>query len=659
MAFREKIELLIDVTTTGARSSLQSLKRDVDQADGAFGKVKAGASSAFGGMGNLVAGGVAAAGAAIAGFALRAVGDFQRVALQAGEMADKLGMPVDDASRLAEVAGDLGIELGTLETAIGRMNRSAATSPDKFDAIGAAIARNEDGTINVTETFKNAAEAIRRIPDAADRAAAAQEIFGKGWMGVAELIQGGARGITEAMASVENAKVIDEAEVEKARRFRDMMDSLKGRVETVALVIGEVLVDAIDGFEELGAAADEVLRWATFRDARQMIYDNLVDPIKAAGEEMEATFNGGLSDLIQGVKDIGAVADVDPLVRQFVALGEALQGPATGFAELGDFGADAIPPMFELGATIEDVNALIRDQADALNESVDAMRSAADSTIAADEAQEDFIDAVKESNRVAGDAEASAEDVADAVDDERDALRGAAEAAQRLAEDQASAAGSALSATGKVDAYNASLMANARYATPAARRAAYEYLVQLNGIPAEVATEILADVDAGRLAAADAKINTASRRRETAIVADAKTAQAEGDLNVLARTRTANVRVDLTRGAGVVFNSAGGQQVRFYDSGTNAAPGPGVAGERRPEFVNGRMALGPVTVGAGDKVTGGAETERVLTDLATLARNLRTAGGDTYVTNMSINTATMNAADVVRLERLYARRNGQ
>jgi hypothetical protein len=197
-----KISVLIDVTVDKANAGLKSFKKSIDDADGAANKFKAGTSSAFSSI-QANAGAFAAAGAAAIGsFAVKAIGSFQDVALETGEMRDALGLSAEEASRLIEVANDLGIGSDKLEASIGKMNVTASKTPEAFSAIGAELVKNADGTTNVNATFLSTVEALKKIPDATDRAAAAQKIFGKGWKDMAELIELGAEGVKDALASV-------------------------------------------------------------------------------------------------------------------------------------------------------------------------------------------------------------------------------------------------------------------------------------------------------------------------------------------------------------------------------------------------------------------------------------------------------------------------
>jgi hypothetical protein len=245
-----KISVIVDVAVDGANRALGSFKKSVADADGAAGKFRAGAASAFDSVkqnaGNLAL----AAGTALVAFGVQAVNAFQETALAAGELRDKLGLTAEEASRFIEVAGDMGINVADLESTIGRMNREAANAPEKFDAIGAAIVRNKDGTINTKDTFLSVVDALNKMPDAADRAKAGQELFGRSWMNIAEMVGEGAEGMQAALDSVETNKVIDDAEIEEARRYRDALDALKGVSEDLTIAVGSHLVPVVADLAE-------------------------------------------------------------------------------------------------------------------------------------------------------------------------------------------------------------------------------------------------------------------------------------------------------------------------------------------------------------------------------------------------------------------------
>ena len=223
----------------------------------------------------------------------------------------------------------------------------------------------------------------------------------------------------------------------------------------------------------------------------------------------------------------------------------------------------------------------MRDEIDALHESIDEIRGAADASIALEEAQEDVAAATANTIAVSQDAEATAEDLAEAIDAERDAMIDAANASVEQKDAFWRAQGVTMSATDKVDAFNDSLLDNARNATPAARDAIANYIIEANNVPAEKATDIRATIARGDFDEANRLLDEASEAREAAIIADAKTTQAETDLNNVARDRTSRIAVMVGTQQGVRLP---GGQYQYKRGGTVGRWG-GIVAEAGPEFV--------------------------------------------------------------------------
>jgi hypothetical protein len=236
-SFTEKIRLLFEVDDKG---SLGRLRADIAAADGVTGKFKAGIKGAGDMLKQNMAAGAMAAGAAVFTYGVKAVAAFQETALAAGKMADATGLTVEQSSRLMEVAGDLGIEVGTVQGAIQKFNNAIAGG--RLDEFADSIVTAKDGSIDAYESFINTATAIGKIQDPTKRAQAAQKAFGKSYGEIAELMKMDADQLRSALDGVSDAKVIDENELRQARQFRDLLDQLKDRLDDVQLTVGERVI---------------------------------------------------------------------------------------------------------------------------------------------------------------------------------------------------------------------------------------------------------------------------------------------------------------------------------------------------------------------------------------------------------------------------------
>ncbi len=240
MALTEKIRVLFEVDDKG---SFGKLKKDINDAEGATGKLKAGTK----GLGDMLKQNAApaaiAAGAALVAFGVKAVNAFQDAALGAGKFADATGLAVEDASRWIEVAGDLGIEAGTIQGAFQKLNKSIADGKPALSEYGVEIVKTKDGIVDANATFINAATTIGAIEDPTKRAKAAQELFGKSYGEVAELLEMSANDVKVALEGVSDAKIISEEELQRARKYRARMDELNDKLQDLSITVGGRLAD--------------------------------------------------------------------------------------------------------------------------------------------------------------------------------------------------------------------------------------------------------------------------------------------------------------------------------------------------------------------------------------------------------------------------------
>jgi hypothetical protein len=234
----------VDQGLKSAQGAFNNFKTQVGQADSAMGKFKAGGTAAFDAI-KANAGAMAlGAGAAIAGFAVKAVGEFQALALEVDKFANATGLAAEDASRWIEVAGDIGVEFNTLLTAFNRLNRAVGDNAKGFSELGVEIVRTSSGATDVNATFLKTIDALRKVDDPAKRARLATQLLGKSWTELSELVEMGAGNLKTALDDVSGAKVIDEDEIRKAKDLRAAQDALGDALDDLVLTLGENLIPA-------------------------------------------------------------------------------------------------------------------------------------------------------------------------------------------------------------------------------------------------------------------------------------------------------------------------------------------------------------------------------------------------------------------------------
>ncbi|MFZ9903593.1 MAG: hypothetical protein ACO3FT_08055, partial [Ilumatobacteraceae bacterium] len=295
------IPIVTDFNSKGlqdAQNALKHFQSKVGEAEGAFGKMKAG----FGAAGDFIkanSGMIATvAGGAIAGFAIKAVGNFQDLALSVDKFRDATGLTLEQASKWTEYAGDIGLDAGAIQTAINKMNREASKGEDYFNKLGVEMKKHADGTYDPQGTFLEVIDTLKGIKDPADKAKIATQLLGKGWTELSDLINKGSGELLTNLNAVSDSKIIDEDEVRKAEEFRDRMDKLKDTFGDIALELGEALVPLLSDVLDLLQPLISGMK-LLFPD------DLLEEPIRQAKllKETTAKWNGVLGDNRSALND--------------------------------------------------------------------------------------------------------------------------------------------------------------------------------------------------------------------------------------------------------------------------------------------------------------------------------------------------------------------
>lgn len=676
MAFNERINLLINVVADRANTAVGQLKTNLAQADTSFGKMKVASSAAWDGLKQHAAVGALAIGTAIVGFATKAVGDFQKVALGAGQLASSLGITTEEASRLQETADDLGIGVAAVERGIGRMNREIENSPEKFANIGASIQKTKDGTTDVTETFLGVIEALNGIEDPAKRAVAAQGLLGKGWQEMSRIIALGADDLREKLASVEDAKIATPEQVEQAEELRDKADELRGKVESLSLELGQELVPVLTDLADVAIAASgavgklkDVMTFGGDSDNMfptllttivdlygqlQFHFGVLRDTVTGGGPEITATFvdwademDNATGGAEKNVRQMQAMATQQGRVNDVISQGA---GTAASYTELERRKAEAI----------EGTNEKLRESVEAYQASANAQLAATDAGFAMREAQRTQADEIDRLNEmIAANSDANAEnnvtqrELEAQYDNVAQATIRASEAEVENTRQAGLAMGVELNHQDALDQTNRSLLGKVATLNGPEKQAVLEHIARINGIPLSKVSEILANTDPANLEEQIGKLNNVSVTRTAAINADVNeqsARNAEARLNQIAREREAHIRIlvskdeqDNTGGSGLMVASGNGTFTSsniggFTSSGTG---GPEPAPRRPPPGQTDGRGTG----------TGGGYTTR-------FPPIVTTQGGEMGTTVINVRAPVIDERTVRRLERLWARRNG-
>lgn len=315
----------------------------------------------------------------------------------------------------------------------------------------------------------------------------------------------------------------------------------------------EASKEAADALDEVSRASDATLitkfvaAWREGAESFKSSARPFEEALKAIAEqqpgviarmlEMEAA-SGAVSAawLAQGVGADG-VAERLRMMSEALAAEVVAQENATVTAEaadeaIGGVGAAAGEAAVEAGelasvgsilaATMRDIAEQAQAEANALKAQRDAARESADATYGLHGAQQAMREAVAEANEklknnnlILLDTKRSADEHTTAMYDSQAALDEVAQAAQNVADEEvnlarqtALAQGAAFSHEDAVKAENASLVAQVSQMNGPTREAVLAHIFRLNGIPETEQTDIIAAINEGRLADAEAALST-------------------------------------------------------------------------------------------------------------------------------------------------------
>ena len=498
-----------DRATGSFSDRLGVVRSKMADADGITGKFKAGLGglqSQFGSAAGAAA--IGAAGVAAVGVvAVKAVTAFKDLGLSVGKFRDATGMSAESSSRFIEVFGDLGIGADKAAGAMGKFAKTLGGNADAFSKYGVEIVKAKDGTMDAEATFVKAIDALNKMKDPAQRAAAAQAMFGKSWQDMSEVIAGGAPALQAALESVQPSKVLGDKDVEAARNVRDAFDGLMDAGEGLLLTLGKSLAPVVaEAASKMSKMAEAVAPLAEAVGGLLATAFKLVTPIidaavAAVGPLIDVL--SGVANVVGGVVDaIGGWMTSDFDVGRFVA---QASGELARNAEAQRYTAMAAQENAK--ATSEAARAA-KDQADAtdrarqaMQEKLSAERAAIDSSFAVADAQDRLKEAIANQTAVAADATKTQDEKARA---ERDAERAAlalADAQQRLAEDQAKANDMALDGNAKQALLVQSLQRTAASldAGSPLRKAIEGHIATLGSVQPTVNTNVSADTKTAKM----------------------------------------------------------------------------------------------------------------------------------------------------------------
>jgi hypothetical protein len=254
-AGQSRLEVIIDLAVKG----LSELK-EATKATGDIGKE---AESSGGGFASLAKGLVTAGGGAIAakkGFdwLKGAAEQSAQLSKDTAALTRTTGMSAQSSSAWVSIAKSRGIETNTLAQSMTIFSKNirgaeqgSKAAAGAFSALG--ISQKQLAGLNTEQAINAVADAFQNLPDGADKAALAQQLFGRQSRSLLPLLNSGSEGIREQQKAMADAGLtMDEAGVKKglemAKTQRELKATMDGLKVTIGSAVLPVLVELLKAF---------------------------------------------------------------------------------------------------------------------------------------------------------------------------------------------------------------------------------------------------------------------------------------------------------------------------------------------------------------------------------------------------------------------------
>jgi hypothetical protein len=286
------------------------LKKGLDEAQGlvdrAAKRMSAAAEFVRGALGGMAAGLTAGAFAALVKNAVDSADALD-------EMSSRIGVSVDQLSRLQLAYQMAGMDSAAMQSSLGKLQKEIAADNEALKQLGIRT-RNTNGTLrDSTEVLYDIADAWAGAQDGTAETAAAMAIFGKSGAEMNGLLNMGSAGLRDMAHQAEQLGLaLDSETAAAAARFNDQMDLLIGRATGLQRQMAFALLPALNDVAEVmlmlvgtTSSVGDGMDSATDR-AREMSI-----AAQAVGVVMETltTLGRNVAFVFQGIgRDLGGMA---------------------------------------------------------------------------------------------------------------------------------------------------------------------------------------------------------------------------------------------------------------------------------------------------------------------------------------------------------------
>ncbi|MEO5804705.1 MAG: hypothetical protein ABIR24_14360, partial [Verrucomicrobiota bacterium] len=204
------------------------------------------------GLGDFVSGlGARLAAAFTVGAVVKLTENAIRLDDEMGKMAERVGIGVQELSKLAYAAKLADVEAGEFEFGLKSFNKQIAEGSELFQTLGIEL-RNADGSLRSTsDILGDVAEKFSGFNAGANKSALAVELFGRAGTRLISFLNGGKKAIQEAGAELEKFGGVTTPEAaQQAQDFNDDITRLQTALHSIFRAFSENILPILKAFTE-------------------------------------------------------------------------------------------------------------------------------------------------------------------------------------------------------------------------------------------------------------------------------------------------------------------------------------------------------------------------------------------------------------------------
>ena len=323
-----------------AKSTIGALRVTLGMDSAAFQKGLKGAESKLSKFGKMASRGLlavgVAAGAAAAGLAHSVRGTLN-AADEMAKASRKIGIPIEELSRLRHAADLSDVSFGGLQNSIRRLSANmndakngVGEAKDAFEALGVSVTDQDGNLKSASQVLTELSERFAEMPDGAEKTALAMDLMGKSGADMIPMLNGGAEALQSMMAEADQLGLVFTEEMgQNAEAFNDNMTRLSAIFGSIGRQIAAELAPHLAAFSEwLVANAPRIVEMTSslinFGVAVVREVSAIVEAIQSGWQAFESWFNGMVEWRNQVVSTVRGVAE--QILQVFLELpGQMLQ----------------------------------------------------------------------------------------------------------------------------------------------------------------------------------------------------------------------------------------------------------------------------------------------------------------------------------------------